>query len=63
MSAAKLQFEHLPLDQIEREKQSSREADDRALAAGTMTPRDIERKNLFLDPDRTIVHWERSGDL
>lgn len=63
MSAEHPRFERLSFEQIEREKQASRDADDRAVASGTMTPRDIERKNLFIDPARTIVHWERSGRL
>lgn len=57
------QFEQLPPDQIEREKQSAREADEQALVYGQMTALDIERKNLFLHPAQTIVHWERSGRL
>lgn len=56
-------FEQLPSAQVEREKQTSRDADDGALASRTMTPQEIERKNLFLRPEQTIVHWDRSGSL
>ncbi len=63
MAAERVRFEQLSVEQVDQEKQASRDADDRALAAGSMTPRDIERKNLVLDPARTIVHWERSGRL
>jgi len=63
MSAEKPRFVQISIEQGEREKQASRDADELALASGTMTLRDIERKNLFLDPKRTIVHWERAGRL
>jgi hypothetical protein len=63
MSAEHPRFERLSREQIAREKQASRDEDERALAAGTMTSQDIERKNLFLDPARTVVRWERAGKL
>lgn len=63
MSTERPRFEELSIEQVDREKQASRDADDRALTSGMMSSRDIERKNLFLDPARTIVHWERSGRL
>jgi hypothetical protein len=63
MAAERPRFEQVSVEQVDREKQASRDADHRALATGRMTPRDIERKNLFLDPARTTVHWERAGKL
>lgn len=50
-------------EQRAQEKEASRKADEEAVASGKMTPRDIEKKNLFLDPAKTIVHWNRSGKL
>jgi hypothetical protein len=41
----------------EREKQASRDADERALANG-MTIAELEAKNAFLTADRTIIHWD-----
>jgi len=41
----------------EREKQASRDAGERALANG-VSPAEIEAKNAFLTPDRTIIHWD-----
>ena len=46
----------------EREKQASREADERALAAGESAEA-IDARNAFLTADRTIVHWDRSRPL
>jgi len=46
-----------------REKQASREADERALASGRATVAELEAKNAFLRADRTIVHWNRSKPL
>lgn len=46
----------------EREKQASREADDRAFAAGESAEA-IDAKNAFLTADRTIIHWNRSRPL
>ena len=57
------QFEQLTPEQVESLKQASRDADERAIAAGKLTPREVERRNLFLDPRRTVVHWDRSGRL
>ena len=45
-----------------REKQASRDADERALAAGA-SAEDIDAKNAFLTADRTIIHWDRSRPL
>lgn len=53
----------LTFEQLEHLKQASRDADERALAEGRLTPAELERKNLFLDPARTIVHWDRSKPL
>lgn len=50
------------LEQRQREKEASREADEQALAEG-VSPRDIDAKNAFLRADRTIVHWGRSKPL
>jgi hypothetical protein len=50
-----------PLDR-EREKQASRDADDRALANG-VSAQEIDAKNAFITADRTIVHWNRSRPL
>ena len=47
----------------EREKQASRDADEKALIDGTMTVEEIERKNAFLTADRVIIHWDRSRPL
>jgi hypothetical protein len=49
-------------EQREREKQASREADERALAAGESAEA-IDARNAFLTADRTIVHWDRSRPL
>lgn len=49
-------------DERAREKQASRDADDRALAAGASVE-EIDAKNAFLTADRTIVHWDRSKPL
>ena len=49
-------------EEREREKQASREADERALAAGE-SPEAIDARNAFLTADRTIVHWDRSRPL
>jgi hypothetical protein len=46
----------------EREKQASREADDRAFAAGESAEQ-IDARNAFLTADRTIIHWNRSRPL
>jgi hypothetical protein len=46
----------------EREKQASREADERALANG-MSVAEIEAKNAFLTPDRTIIHWDPNREF
>lgn len=46
-----------------REKQASRDADEKALADGTMTVEEIERKNSFLTADRVIIHWDKSRRL
>jgi hypothetical protein len=43
----------------EREKQASREADERAFAAGE-SGESIDARNAFLTADRTIVHWDPS---
>jgi hypothetical protein len=43
----------------EREKQASREADERAFAAGE-SAQAIDARNAFLTADRTIVHWNRA---
>lgn len=53
---------HFDPDERAREKQASRDADDRALAAGAR-PEDIDAKNAFLTADRTIIHWNRSRRL
>ena len=50
-------------EQRAREKQESRDADEAALAAGTITPRELERKNMFLDPRRCRVRWDKGGRL
>jgi hypothetical protein len=47
-----------PIDR-EREKQASRDADERALASGVSVEA-IERKNAFLTPERVVVHWDPS---
>lgn len=46
----------------EREKQASRDADERALAAGESAAA-IDAKNAFLTAERTIIHWDRSRPL
>ena len=46
----------------EREKQASREADERALANGVSVA-EIEAKNAFLTPDRTIIHWDPNREF
>jgi hypothetical protein len=50
-----------PLER-EREKQASRDADERAFAAGE-SGESIDARNAFLTADRTIVHWDRSRRL
>lgn len=45
-----------------REKQASRDADERALAAGESAEA-IDARNAFLTADRTIIHWNRSRPL
>jgi hypothetical protein len=45
------------------DKAVARDADERAIAEGRLTPAELERKNLFLDPARTIVHWDRTKPL
>jgi hypothetical protein len=52
----------IALEQRQREKEASREADEQALADGA-SPREIEAKNAFLVANRTIVHWGRSKPL
>lgn len=47
-------------DERARQKQASREEDDRALAAGETTALELERKNAFLRPARTVVRWDRA---
>jgi hypothetical protein len=49
-------------EEREREKQASREADERALAAGESAEA-IDARNAFLTANRTIVHWDRSRPL
>lgn len=44
-------------EEREREKQASREADERAFAAGE-SGESIDARNAFLTADRTIVHWD-----
>lgn len=46
----------------EREKQASRDADERAFAAGE-SGESIDARNAFLTADRTIVHSDRSRPL
>jgi hypothetical protein len=46
----------------EREKQASREADERAFAAGE-SGESIDARNAFLTADRTIVHWDPSREF
>lgn len=46
----------------ERQKQTSRDADERLPAAGVPAA-GIEAKNALLRADRTIVHWDRSKPL
>jgi hypothetical protein len=41
----------------DRQKQASREADERAFAAGE-SGEAIDVRNAFLTADRTIVHWD-----
>lgn len=48
---------------IQALKQASRDEDARAVAAGELTLADLDRKNAFLDPKRTVVRWDRSGRL
>ena len=43
----------------EREKQASRDADERAFATGE-SGESIDARNAFLTADRTIVHWDPS---
>lgn len=44
-------------DERARQKQASRDADERALAAGVSFA-EIEAKNAFLTPDRVVIHWD-----
>lgn len=44
----------------QKEKQASRDRDEELVRSGQATWEDIERKNAFLTPERTIVHWERA---
>lgn len=46
----------------EREKQASRDADERALANG-VSAAEIEAKNAFLTADRTIIHWDPNREF
>jgi hypothetical protein len=46
----------------EREKQASRDTDERALASG-VSAAEIEAKNAFLTPDRTIIHWDPNREF
>jgi hypothetical protein len=56
---AQRQPTNLDPQQREREKQASRDADERALAAGESAEA-IDARNAFLTADRTIVHWDRA---
>jgi hypothetical protein len=49
-------------EEREREKQASRDADERALASGVSVA-EIEAKNAFLTPDRTIIHWDPNREF
>jgi hypothetical protein len=49
-------------EERQREKQASRDADERALAAGESAEA-IDARNAFLTADRTIVRWDRSRRL
>jgi hypothetical protein len=46
----------------EREKQASRDADERALANG-VSAEEIEAKNAFLTPDRVVIHWDPNREF
>ena len=46
----------------EREKQASRDADERALANG-VSAAEIEAKNAFLTPDRVVIHWDPNREF
>jgi len=46
----------------EREKQASRDADELALASGVSVA-EIEAKNAFLTPDRTVIHWDLNREF
>ncbi|MES1183995.1 MAG: hypothetical protein ABUL60_09270 [Myxococcales bacterium] len=54
--------EPIYFDPQEREKQASRDADERALANG-VSAAEIEAKNAFLTPDRTIIHWDPNREF
>lgn len=56
---AQQQPSNLDPQEREREKQASREADERAFADGESAEA-IDARNAFLTADRTIVHWNRS---
>jgi len=53
---------YLNPEERDREKQASRDADDRAFAAGESAEA-IDARNAFLTADRTIIHWNRSRPL
>lgn len=46
----------------EREKQASRDADERALASG-VSAAEIEAKKAFLTPDRTVIRWDPNREF
>ena len=47
----------------EREKQASRDADERAVVEGRMSLRDLEAKNAFVRADRAVPRWKRAKPL
>lgn len=53
----------MTFQELEREKQASRDRDEADVREGRATWQDIERRNLFLSPERTIVHWDRAKPL
>lgn len=48
---------------LAEEKALSRARDEADLAAGRVTPAELERRNLLFDPVRTILHWGRAARL
>jgi hypothetical protein len=46
-----------------REKQASRDQDERDLASGAKTREQLQRENSFLDGSKCRIVWEKCGRL